>query len=259
MPDERTSTSELLFTCAQRIGMQPKWLTDHLFSVVTGNGQRYVLYSRSSLNSHVGIGLSNNKYITRVILEAHDLPNIPFARFSRRTGAEAFLKTHKTIVAKPIKGGGSKNIHIVTALHQLKKLILKNYIFEKYIPGIEIRYLVLKGKVIAVHRSDYGTSVDEHRKLERISYHPIKWQSKLSAMSLKIAKLLELRFAAVDYLIDGSGQVYILEVNSAPGLKWFHSPTTGPMVDVAQLFLQAILDEDIQEEKIPALLQPVIS
>jgi D-alanine-D-alanine ligase-like ATP-grasp enzyme len=42
-------------------------------------------------------------------------------------------------------------------------------------------------------------------------------------------------------MIDESGFAYVLEVNTMPGLKWFHSPTSGPVVDVAGKFLESIL------------------
>lgn len=102
-----------------------------------------------------------------------------------------------------------------------------------------MRYLLLDD-VIAVHQSEYGISVAETRDLKRISYPEDTWDSKLATLSLRIAKVLGLQFAAVDYLIDLDQQIYILEVNSAPGLKWFHAPSTGPSVDVASLFLQAM-------------------
>jgi len=59
--------------------------------------------------------------------------------------------------------------------------------------------------------------------------------------------LLDLNFAAVDYMIDDTGTAYILEVNTTPGLKWFHAPTSGPVVDVARLFLEAIFEDQAPE------------
>jgi glutathione synthase/RimK-type ligase-like ATP-grasp enzyme len=52
-----------------------------------------------------------------------------------------------------------------------------------------------------------------------------------------------LRFAAIDFIVGPDGKARILEVNSSPGMKWFHAPTSGPVVDVAHLFLRAMLDD----------------
>jgi glutathione synthase/RimK-type ligase-like ATP-grasp enzyme len=122
-------------------------------------------------------------------------------------------------------------------------LTIHHYILEKYIAGQEMRYLVLHGAVIGVHRSDYGISVQESRALERISYPPSAWDPVLAAMAIRVAQTLDLAFAAVDYLLDEAGNAYVLEVNSTPGLKWFHAPSSGPVIDVARLFLEAIVRE----------------
>jgi len=65
----------------------------------------------------------------------------------------------------------------------------------------------------------------------------------LISSSLQVAHILDLKFAAVDYLVEPSGKAYILEVNTTPGLKWFHAPTSGPVVDVARQFLTAVFKD----------------
>jgi hypothetical protein len=32
-------------------------------------------------------------------------------------------------------------------------------------------------------------------------------------------------------------------VNTMPGLKWFHAPSSGPVVDVARLFLESVIED----------------
>lgn len=182
-------------------------------------------------------------------MERHQLPNIPFARPRSLEDAKIFLATHQKIIVKPVSGSGSHDIHIVDDPAQLTDMYIYNYIFEKYIPGSEFRYLVLNDEVIGVHRSEYGTSVDEHRELQRISYPVNMWNPALTALALRITRVLSLKFAAVDFMLDSTGKAYILEVNSVPGLKWFHAPTSGPVVDVARLFLEAMLEDKAQTEQ----------
>lgn len=176
-------------------------------------------------------------------MQRHGLPNIPFTRVRTYDDALAFLAHHGKIIAKPTKGSGSNDIHIITSASQLKTLSLPKYILEKYIAGTEMRYLVLNDAVIAVHRSEYGTSVDKDRELQRISYPQNEWNQTLVDSSLQIAKILGLKFTAIDYMIDESGRTYVLEANSTPGLKWFHAPTSGPIVNVARLFLEALVED----------------
>ncbi len=242
LPSKKVGTTQLLFSSAQRLGLNPQRLgTSRVFSVATPGGERYINLTLSSLNPHLSSSLSKNKHLTRLILEKHSLPNIPFARPRSLAEAESFLDEHGTIIVKPIKGSGSRDIRIVDDIGQLTTLEIRKYIFEKYIAGTELRYLVLNDVVIAVHESEYGTSVDAHRDLQRISYQRQDWNEQLEALSLRTAHILGLRFAAVDFMIDNTGHAYILEVNTIPGLKWFHAPSSGPPVDVATLFLKAML------------------
>jgi glutathione synthase/RimK-type ligase-like ATP-grasp enzyme len=238
---QRLGTSELLFRAAQEMGLQPDWVVaDGTFAVVINGEEQYINFARSPLNSDTGASLAKNKHLTRCILQRRGIPNIPFLRPHTHAEAAHFLRTHGKIVAKPVGGSGAHDIHIVTKVAQLRALAITKYILEKYIAGEELRYLVLNGTVIGVHRSDYGVSVEETRPLERISYPADRWDEALVASSLRVANILGLKFAAVDYLVDTAGHAYILEVNTAPGLKWFHAPSRGPAIDVATQFLQAI-------------------
>ncbi|MDB5186147.1 MAG: hypothetical protein JWL85_670 [Candidatus Saccharibacteria bacterium] len=224
------------------MGLQPRWLVENgLFAVATPHGERYVNYARSSLNSHVNASLAKNKFHTRLILERHGLPNIPYAHPTTLAEAESFLRAHGTIIVKPVEGQGSQDIHIVTSISQLTGMNITKCIFEKYITGREMRYLVLNDRVIAVHQSEYGSSVAADRDLERISFSEASWEPHLAELSLAVTDIFRLKFAAIDFLVDDAGHAYILEINSAPGLKWFHAPTTGPGVDVASLFMEALV------------------
>lgn len=241
---QRLGTAELLFQCARKMGLMPVWVTPlGTFVIRFGGQERYINLACSYINSAASAGLAKDKYLTRRILERHSIPNIPFTLPRSHVEAERFLAQHKKIIAKPVTGAGAHDIHIVTDRSQLEALRITDYILEEYISGKEMRYLVLNDRVIGVHRSEYGTSVAEDRALRRISYPRALWKSALVESSLRIAKLLHLKFATVDYLVDASGKAHILEVNTMPGLKWFHAPSSGPAVDVARLFLESILDE----------------
>lgn len=249
MTNPKFGTAELLFGCARQMGLRPVWVTPLDTFAIRLNGQeRYINLARSPLNSDASAALAKNKYVTRRILERHNMRNIPFTLPRTDAEAEEFLNQHGTIVAKPVTGSGARDIHIVTTQSQLHALNLVGYILEKYIAGQELRYLVLNDKVIGVYRSDYGTSVSQTRQLQCISYPEDSWSPTLIDWSLRTASTLNLKFAAVDYLIDKTGRAHILEVNTTPDLKWFHAPSSGPAVDVARLFLESVLDSVRSEQ-----------
>ena len=237
---KKAGAPELLFNRAFSMGLQPEWITPNgLFVITTDAGERYINNAQSSLNSTVNAGLAKNKYYTRLILDRHNLPNIPYMLSANIEESQAFLAKHKIIIVKPLQGAECTDIK-----NQLSTLDLSECILEKYLPGKEMRYLVLNGSVIAVHESKYGASVAQDRYLERVSYESSQWDPKLTEMSLKISEIMGLRFSAIDYLTDKNGESYILEVNTTPGLKWFHAPSEGPSVDVAKLFLDAMISNE---------------
>ncbi len=238
----KLGTAQLLFNSAQQMGLNPTWIAPNgLFAISATGQERYISFARSPLNSHTAASLARNKHSTRLILERHNMLNIPFARPRTHAEAEAFLSQHGKIIAKPVEGSGARDIHIVTDAAQLEGLRITKYILEKYIAGQEVRYLVLNGQVIGVHLSEYGTSVEATRDLQRVSHEETTWNQVLVSSSLQITEILGLRFAAIDYMIDAADNAYVLEVNTAPGLKWFHAPSSGPVVDVARLFLEAVI------------------
>jgi glutathione synthase/RimK-type ligase-like ATP-grasp enzyme len=242
---QKLDTAELLFQAAIKMGLRPRWLMpNQLFVVDTLLGERYIHEARSTINSQLGSSLSCNKTATRHILEQHGLPSIPFLQTTDPAAASRFLAEHTKIIVKPIRGSNSRDVRVVESAGQLEGVDLSKYILEKYIAGKEMRYLILDGQVIGVHHSGYGESVSEDRSLERVSYAEAEWDPELVALSLQVGEVFGLRFAAIDYIIEDSGRAVILEANSSPGMKWFHAPSAGPPVNVAQLFLEAMFSDE---------------
>ncbi len=243
------STVNLLFKHAERMGLHPTRITEKgLFAISVNGKETYVHYARSPFNSHVATSLTTNKYLTRLVLERHGLNNVPFIRFRTLEDAIAFLEVHKKVIVKPLKGQGSQEITIVTHPVQFAEINMRSRIVEKYIPGKELRYLVLNQKVIAVHHSDYGVSVAADRALKRISYPEHTWDASQVATAIRITEIMNLNFAAVDFIVDERNIARIIEVNSCPGLKWFHSPSSGPPTDVAGLFMSALIENNAHEK-----------
>ena len=61
------------------------------------------------------------------------------------------------------------------------------------------------------------------------------------SQAIRIASLLGLTFAAIDFLVTKDGTPFILEANSAPGLERFHEPNEGPAFDAMRAYLELIV------------------
>lgn len=237
--DRKLDKVELLFSTAAQMGLRPTWIVqDSLFVIPTTNGEQYI---NGTLSTNLSSRLAANKHTARIILERHGLPSMQYINPSSLVEAEKFLATYKKIIVKPLSGTDSRDVHIVESPEQLASFKIHEYILEQYAPGKEIRYLLLDQRVIGVHESQYGESVAQDRALRRISFPEAEWDAELMKLSVQVVKIFGLRYAAVDYIINPDGTAAILEVNSSPGMKWFHAPTSGPAIDVASMFLKAIV------------------
>lgn len=258
MITKKLGSAELLFKAADNMGLRPSWLKrGSIFAIPTLDGERYINYSISSMNSQLSSSMVGNKNAARLVLARQGFPTMAHLVPYSHAQAHEFLKKYKKIIVKPVNGSNSRDVHIVESPGQLAAFNVQDYIIEEYAPGKEMRYLLLNNRVIGVHESQYGESVAEDRDLKRISYPCVDWDPALVTLSLKVAKVFDLRFAAVDYIIGPDGRARILEVNSSPGMKWFHAPTSGPTVDVARLFLQATLDD--RRSKLSIVSGPLVT
>jgi glutathione synthase/RimK-type ligase-like ATP-grasp enzyme len=239
---KRLESAELLYNAAQAMGLEPTWITPKgMFAFDLNGSETYVNSSVSPLNPHAASSLARNKNLTRLVLERHGILNIPFLKTKDMADALAFLTAHQQIIAKPNRGSGSEDIHIITKASELQLLPISQYILERYIVGTEYRCLVLEGSVIAVHISEYGTSVAADRHLERYSLPEADWDERLVTTAIEASEAIGLQFAAVDFMMVATHNAYVLEVNSPPGLKWFHAPTSGPPVNIARDFLESLI------------------
>lgn len=237
------NSSKYIFDAAEKLGLTPEMVADYGLIRIKYNGQDiYFFNTISDLNSSVASYIAKNKHTTRVVLEKNNLPNIPFVMPESDDEAIEFLSEHKKIMVKPTYGANSVGIKIIENEDELRKLDLSESILEKFIIGEEFRYLVLDGKVIAVH---FCIPDFETNKTKRISIKENEWDTEMLETAIKTAEVIGLRFASVDFLKDEDAKLHILEVNSAPGISRYYEPDEGEKVDVARLFIEANLKKDI--------------
>lgn len=233
-------SADLLFETAQEMGLQPTKLTDFgLVEIIVDGKIAHILQSYSILNTQLSTQLSRHKHLTRVVLQRHHLPNIPYLRTTEREAVEVFLREHKQIIAKPVIGSRSAGVVLISEKTQLTGLPLEELIFEKYIEGREMRFVVLQHAVVSVLEKVHAEAINDPQKAERISYPQEQWDQKLVGLAQQIAKVLGLGFAAVDFIVDEQEEVFLLEVNSAAALRRIQHPTSGPGIDIARMFLEA--------------------
>ncbi len=234
-------SAKILFEEAKAQGLNPIWESKFgLFSIKKDSKTIYIYTTKLSINSDLGGYLTSDKYTSRLILGKNNLPNIPSCFSTDRGMLNGFFEKNHPLIAKPVFGEKSDGVKLIKTKEELFKLPLKEILFEKYIEGIEFRYLILNNQVIAAQR----------KELAPVKTHP--WRKKITNLekrsfdktcvdlSLKTAKIIGQSFLAVDF-IKTQNELYVLELNSIPGLYSFHNPDQGPKYNIAGLLLEAII------------------
>jgi len=234
---------DLVLSTAKAMGLKAKLLNNRgLVSIETNGKEIYLFHKTSNPNSQMATWLADNKFAARVIFERNSLPNIPFCYPASDVEATNFLIDHGKIICKPLKGGHSQNVHLVSNKDELRKLDLSRCILEKFIEGQEVRFLVVAGEVKAVHHKVYDGPINNPETVYRVSIDKNKWDEQMSGLAGKASRALGLKFTAVDFLVTKQNEAYILEINSAPGLDRFNKPDEGPPINIMKLYLEQIID-----------------
>jgi len=239
-------SSQILFDEAQKLGLNPRWETDYgLFSVNFYNTseREYFFHSNFNLNGELSRILVKNKHFTRLILEKNMFANIPFILPRSLEELRDFFEKHQSIICKPLLGQRSKKVYLINTKERLDKCSLKMNFFEKYIEGDEHRYLILDGEVIAVQHKTLSPTKKYPWNLRYIGVDRLEWDGELIDQSLKIASIFELKWAAVDFLLDADGRAWVLEVNSSPGIVKIHHPDDGVRVNAAELIWKVLIQQ----------------
>lgn len=243
-PSSLQKSTTALFAAAQKLGLSPTLVTNYgLMTVIFKGIEQYLFVSKTIVNTQLAAYLTANKHATRTVLATHNLPNIPFLTPQSLSELAAFFEQHGQIVAKPTLGQRAEGVRMIrhqTELHQYSTAELKNHIFEKYLAGRELRYLVLDDQVIAVQEKVYPGEIYQPGSSTRTSFARSAWDPQLLRDAVKICQVLGLGFGAVDFKVTDQ-QYLVLEVNSAPALWRFEEPDQGPSVPVCQLLLEATM------------------
>ena len=236
--------SQVLFLEAERLGYAPTWkMRDSLFSFQANGRTHFISYTRLHLNSQLGSWISTSKLATHIVLEENGVRTIPFRCPLTLEEALPFFAAHKPVVYKPMAGRQGREVILVTEQAEFEALTFSTqYLLEEYVPGPEYRYLVLQGKVLAVRRKDSDPAPDNRWRSLSTNLTQEEWDPAMAASAERIAGLLRLGFAAVDFIVNEAGEPLVLEANSMPGVRSFYQPDAGEPILVAEPLLKAIIE-----------------
>lgn len=238
-------SSQILFNEAKKLGLDPKWEADYgLFSVSFNHSSKreFFFHSNLNLNGELSRILVKNKHFTRIILEKNGFENIPYLLPNSLNQLKEFFEQHQPLICKPLLGQKSKRVYLIKTVERLKKCSLKMNFFEKYIDGEECRYLILQNQVIAVQRKQLSPTKKHPWNLRYIGIEQSHWDNELVEKSLRIAKIFNLRWVAVDFILDVNEKAWVLEVNSSPGIVKIHNPDEGIKVNAAELIWKVLIE-----------------
>jgi D-alanine-D-alanine ligase len=177
-----------------------------------------------------GSFLALNKAISKQIFINHGLPTPDWSIY---TAGTAFIPQNLTfpLVLKPNTGGSSLGIKIIRSPEELKNMNLpegQEFLLEQFIPGQELTCGVLDNQALPpiLIRPQKGTFFDYQSKYdphgaEEICPAPVSktLTQKLMDMALKAHRVLGLKdYSRTDFIVDKEENVYILEVNTLPGM-----------------------------------------
>jgi len=165
------------------------------------------------INNPHQVAKAINKLITFVILESCGV-SVPRFTTSR---LEAKTKFNKIVIRHLLNSREGRGVEILNS----NQVIPKAPLYVEFIKGKEYRVHVFDGKVID-YAKKIGTkeiSVLSHRQGTKFIQRDLERITGVEKTALKAIKALGLDFGAIDIIRADEGGVFILEVNTAPGLS----------------------------------------
>jgi len=182
-------------------------------------------------SGYVGCMLSMDKTIAKAMMELHGVraPRGMEMRIEDVNIDEITLP----VVIKPCSGGSSVGISIVKEKGELEKALAyaKTYeskvLIEEYIAGREFTVAILDGRALPVleirPRQGFFDYANKYQAgmTEEICPAPIPEDLALRMQDLALRAHHALRlgdYSRADFILNGGGEIYCLEVNTLPGM-----------------------------------------
>lgn len=156
------------------------------------------------------------------------------AMFTTKDRNEALraLQSGKKLIIRPYSHFGGSNTLLVTDQSTLDAAIMRcgsGWYASEYIPKLkEFRVFVANGRAVYVVEkivpdiNAIAWNVAQGGRFENVRFD--EWNLRVVKASIEAFNLTELDFGAVDVIVDGANNPYVLEINTAPALTseyWF--------------------------------------
>lgn len=169
------------------------------------------VFSRETLTGHSGEGIGvhiheQNELTGALALIAQQLDNLGFNNIARRVEDEMTDTLpelpHAELYTRGVKNHGEYRVHVMD-----EEVIL----YQK-----KSRRVDEDGNVVTAE----GEAADVRNLASNWVYRTgnLKRLERIEQLAIEAIKSVGLTFGAVDIIMDEDGEVYVLEVNSAPGL-----------------------------------------
>lgn len=195
-----------------------------LGDVVVNWGTTKVLTSKMDcmLNMPQAIGLAANKYHAFAAMTGKDVDTVPWT--ANKAVAQEWQAKGRTVVVREVLTGHSGNGILIIEENQA---IPDAPLYTQY---------VFKTKEYRVHATQ-DEVFDTQRKVRDPDQEPLSWKVRSAKngfifqrnnikpsedrnnLAISAVKALGLDFGAVDIVEDKDGKLFVLEVNTAPGLE----------------------------------------
>lgn len=203
-------------------------------------------------------GIAMDKYASRRLFEKAGLPVPKYKKFNKNDADFALDGLQYPLVVKPSSQGSSIGISFVEAPSHFEKAVKGAFVFdddilvEEFIKGRELTVSILDGQPLPVveiipksgffdFQSKYGQGFTDY--VVPASLLPGAAE-KIQSSVVRAYHVLGCRhFARVDVMIDALGSLFILEVNTIPGLtemSLFPKAARAAGIDFDQLCLRMV-------------------
>jgi D-alanine--D-alanine ligase len=192
----------------------------------------------------VTLGVSLDKALTKRLALQLGVPTPPFGLFESGAQArEAADELDYPVLVKPNYGGSSAGIEADSVLHgpaglpelvdRMAGVFRQPCLVEGYVRGRDVtvgllgngRVQVLPAGEIRTARGLYGQEAKRRHDREVVCpcELPAGLEEQLADRSLRIYRAIGGRdFARVDFMLDGAGRPWFLEINPLPGLSPYY-------------------------------------
>ncbi|HSW28667.1 MAG TPA: D-alanine--D-alanine ligase [Longimicrobiales bacterium] len=183
-------------------------------------------------SDRLGCSLAMDKEVTKRLLRDAGIPT-PDWLVGDRTAREVQDALGLPVVVKAAGGGSSLRLHLAHDRAELEAAIADSrawndvVVFERYVKGREVTVGIVGdqalpvGEIVPAHEYfDYACKYQPGLAQEIFPADiPDAWARRLQELALGTHRALRMRdFSRVDFMVDGSGEMWCLEANALPGM-----------------------------------------